>query len=204
MGQRPFPREASLRFIIQRIGEGATDAEIQEDLLMHGPSGKMSYNEYGVFGRVGIRTLRNIRQVYGVAKELGATQAKEQDLTLEKAKAQHLDQIQALVQKWSNSFDAGHRPVDVYVLPPRYVVEQDELFPYALDHCPSVNDTYQVLQNERKEYQIQTSEPKKSQSGRWKEAFVKIEGELRNALRMSLLNQEYTRHRCDLCPPVSR
>lgn len=199
MGKKPFPREDKLRFIIQRIGEGASDAEIQEDLLKYGPSGKVPSGQYGVFGDVGIRTLRNIRQVYEVTKELIRTQPKQQDLTLGKADAEHLDQIQALIQKWSNSFDVRHRSADAYVLPPRYGVEHDKLFPYVLDHCSSINDKYQALQSKKNEYQIQPSELKKSQSGQWRQAFIEAEGELRDALEISLLCHEYMTHKCDLC-----
>ena len=204
MGQKPFPREDKLQFIIKRIGEGASDAEIQEDLLKFGPSGRVPRGQRGIFGEVGIRTIRNIRQVYEVTKELIRTQTKEHDLTLGKADTEHLDQIQLLVQKWKNSFDTKHRPVDVYVLPPSYGVEQEKLFPYALDHCPSVNDEYQALLEKRSDYQAQASELKKSQSEQWRQTFIEMEGKLREALEMCLLSHEYSRHRCTLCSPGSR
>lgn len=204
MGQKPFPREDKLQFIIKRIGEGASDAEIQEDLLKFGPSGRVPRGQRGVFGEVGIRTIRNIRQVYEATKELTKTQTKERNLTLAKTDAEHLDEIQLLIQKWRNSFDTRHRPVDVYVLPPSYSVEQEKLFPYALDHCPSVNDEYQALLDKRSEYQAQLSELKKGQSAQWRQTFMKMGGNLRDALEMCLLSHEYSRHRCPLCSPSSR
>ena len=164
----------------------------------------MPSGQYGVFGDVGIRTLRNIRQVYEVTKELIRAQLKQQDLTLGKADAEHLDQIQSLIQKWSNSFDVRHRSADAYVLPPRYGVEHDKLFPYALVHCPSVNDEYQALLNKRSDYKIQSSELKKSQAGQWQQAFIEMEGKLRDTLEMCLLSHEYSRHRCALCSPSSK
>jgi hypothetical protein len=82
MGNQPFPREDKLRFIIQRISEGATDAEIQEDLLRHGPVGKVTAGQFGAFGEVGIRTIRNIRRVYEVTKELTQSQPRLPDLLL--------------------------------------------------------------------------------------------------------------------------
>lgn len=200
MGKQPFPREDKLRFIIQRISEGASDAQIEQDLLKYGPSGKVPFGQYGAFGEVGIRTLRNIRQVYQVAKELIKTQTEQLDLNIGKANDEHLAQIQALIQRWRNSFDARYRPVDVYVFPPRYGVEQDKLFPYVLDHCPSINTKYQALLTKKNEYQIQSSEPEKSQSGQWRQAFVEAEGKLRDALDTSLLSHEYMTHKCGLCP----
>lgn len=200
MGRQKFPREDKLRFIIQRIGEGASDAEIEEDLLKYGPSGEVPSGQFGAFGEVGIRTLRNIRQVYEVTKELIKTQTKQLDPYLRKASDEHLDQIRALVQRWRNSFDARYRPADAYVLPPRYGVEQDKLFPYVLGHCPSVNDKYQALLSKRNEYQIQSGELKKSQSEQWRQAFIEAEGKLRDALDTSLLSHEYLTHKCGLCP----
>ena len=116
----------------------------------------------------------------------------------------HLDEIQALIQKWRNSFDARHRSVNVYVLPPSYGVERETLFPYALDHCPSVNNEYQALLDKRSEYQAQLSELKKSQSERWRHIFIEIEGKLRYATEICLLSHEYSRHRCTLCSLDSR
>ena len=199
MGQKPFPREDKLQFIIKRIGEGASDAEIQEDLLEFGPSGRVPRGQHGVFGEVGIRTIRNIRQVYVVTKELTKTQTKGQDFAIRKANAEHLDAIQLLIQKWRSSFDTRYRPVDGYVLPPSYGFEQEKLFPYVLAHCPSVNDEYQTLMDKKREYQAQSSELKKIQSAKWRQTFIKIEGELKDALEMSLLSHEYSRHRCELC-----
>jgi hypothetical protein len=200
MGKQPFPREDKLRFIVQRIEEGATDAEIQEDLMENGPSGKVPRGEYGAFGEVGIRTLRNIRQVYEVTMGLTKSKIKQPDTTLNKANEEHLAQIQALIQKWSNSFETRYHPANMYVWPPHYGVEQDKLFPHVLDHCPSIKDKYQALQSKKNEYQIQSSELKKSQSGQWQQTFSEAERELRDALEMSLLSQEHIRHKCDLCP----
>ena len=201
MGQKPFPRENKLQFIIKRIDEGASDAEIQEDLLEFGPSGRVPRGQHGVFGEVGIRTIRNIRQVYVVTKELIKTQTKGQDLAIGKANAEHLDAIQLLIQKWRNSFDTRFRTVDVYVLPPSYSVEQEKLFPYALVHCPSANDEYQALLEKRSEYQAQASELRKSQSEQWRQTFIEMEGKLRDALEMCLLSYEYSRHKCTVCTP---
>lgn len=113
----------------------------------------------------------------------------------------HLDQIQVLIQKWRNSFDTRHRPINSYVLPPIYGVEQERLFPYALNHCPSVNNEYKALLKTRRKYQAQSSELKKSQSERWRQTFIKTESKLRDALGKCLLSHEYSRHRCCLCSP---
>jgi hypothetical protein len=204
MGRKPFPREDTLRFIVQKISEGASDAEIQEGLLEFGPSGRVPRGQHGVFGEVGIRTIHNIRQVYEVTGELISAQAKQQNFTFVNANVKHLEQVQAIIQKWNESLITRHRSADTYVLPPHYNVEQDKLFPYALAHCPSVNDNYQVLLSKSGEYQKQSNELNTSQLEQWKQVFAEMEDKLRDSLEMSLLSQEYIRHRCDLCPTASR
>jgi hypothetical protein len=165
MGKQPFPGEEKLRFIVRRIEKGASDAEIQENLMEYGPSGKVPQGQHGVFGEVGIRTIHNIRRVYEVTMELAKSKTKQPDTTLDKASEEHLAQIQAFVQKWSNSFETRYHLANVW--PPHYGFEQDKLFPYVLNHCPLIKDKYQALQGKRNEYQIQSSELKKSQSGQW-------------------------------------
>lgn len=200
MGQRPFPGEDELRFIVQRIEDGASDAEIQKDLMKYGPSGRVLPGQHGVYGEVGIRTIRNIRRVYEATTELTRSKIKQPDTILDKANVEHLAQIQTLIQKWSNSFETRYHPANMHVWPPHYGIEQDKLFPHVLDHCPSIKDKYQALRSKRSEYQTQSSKLKKSQSGQWQQTFFDAERELRDALELSLLSQEYIKHKCDLCP----
>jgi hypothetical protein len=69
MGQRPFPRQEKLKFIVKKILEGASEAEIQDALTQYGPDGYVK-GGYGVFGEVGSRTIANIKSVVVCAQEM--------------------------------------------------------------------------------------------------------------------------------------
>lgn len=96
MGQRSFPREDKLRFIIERINSGASDAEIQEDLVKYGPSGRVSPGQFGAFGEVGIRTIRNIRETYEISREVIRKNVLEQDTILKKLTMSILNRFEPL------------------------------------------------------------------------------------------------------------
>ncbi len=104
MGQKPFPREEKLIFIIRRLAEGATDSEIQDDLDSYGPEGKVPKGKYGVFLRVAPRTLNNIRAVYKATEEILTDRLRrESDPILEKAQHDHLGEISNLIGEWKGA-----------------------------------------------------------------------------------------------------
>ncbi len=199
MGQKPFPGEEKLRFIVERMDGGASDAEIQDDLATYGASGKVESGHYGVFGEVGSRTLHNIRRVHEITRAMVGQRANAPDSALAQARRDHLEDVRALRERWRRSFDAELRPAGTYRMPPGYSVEQDKLFSYVLAHCPSVNASYRVLLTKRDEYRGQPIESKQSLAEQWKQAFIGAEAGLREALDMSLLKHEHVAGTCDLC-----
>lgn len=79
------------------------------------------------------------------------------------------------------------------------MAEEDKLFPHVLKHCPSINSKYQILVAKRNEYRNQSVELKENKFEEWRQDFIKIERELKEALYMSLLKHEYLTNKCDLC-----
>jgi murein DD-endopeptidase MepM/ murein hydrolase activator NlpD len=148
---------------------------------------------------------RSIRQIQRYIEQVDKESARKStgdDLNqtaLSKAYDTHFAEVRSFIEHWKGVVEKRSSPFHV-AWPPHYGAEQDKFFPYVLDHCPSIKDKYQALQSKRNKYQIQSSELKKSQSGQWEQTFIEAEGELRDALEMSLLSQEYIRHKCDLCP----
>ena len=199
MGQKPFPGEEKLRFIVERMDGGASDAEIQDDLVTYGASGKVESGHYSVFGEVGSRTLHNIRRVHEITREMVGQRINAPDSALTQARRDHLEDIRALLDRWRRSFDAGLRPTGTYRWPPSYGVETESLFPYVLHHCPSVNGSYTALCNRRTEYHLQSSGRSESQSRQWQQTFIEAERKLKETLEISLLSYEYVTHKCGLC-----
>lgn len=145
------------------------------------------------------RSIRQIqRYVEQVDKEI-STESSLNQTALNKAHDKHLTEVRSYIEHWKGIVEKRSSSFHV-VWPPYYGVEQDKLFPYILDHCPLIKDKYQALRSSINEYQVQSSELKKSSSEQWQQIFIKAERQLRDALEMSLLSQEYIKHRCDLCP----
>ncbi len=143
MGQKPFPREEKLNFIIRRLSEGATGSEIQDDLDNYGPEGKVILGEHGAFLRVGPRTLDNIKAVYNTTEGILKDRLRrESDPALQKAQEEHLGEISRLINEWKAAIKPP-RIDEVYLhevsAPWAESCERNPLFKGMKEHLPFEN-----------------------------------------------------------------
>jgi len=151
------------------------------------------------------RSSRQIQRYISQINERMTTEslgnALDQIITI-KAHDEHLTEIRAFIERWKVLIENRDSPVRV-VWPPYYHgLEHDELFSHVLQHCPSINVKYQALKSVRDRYESEKKSASKVRNRR--KTFTEAERQLRSAIEISLLSHEYSRHRCDLCPPISR
>jgi len=102
MGLKSFPDEEKLRFIIGMLIKGKSDRYIQ-DMLSKTVPYESPPGEKFIYGKIGDRTLYNIRSVYRVSKELlGPLFERVNDPSVQKAKDEHLTEMGSLIECWRN------------------------------------------------------------------------------------------------------
>jgi len=103
MGQKAFPDDKKLQFIIAQLIDNRSDNEIQEALESNGPAGEIPRGKHGAFGAVGSRTLLHIRSIFYITKVLLEPRfVLLNDPSIRKAKVEHLDEIRRLIEYWRN------------------------------------------------------------------------------------------------------
>jgi excisionase family DNA binding protein len=81
----------------------------------------------------------------------------------ESSKQEHLDEIRSMLHDWRNDLQSD---LDSSSLERFYFrVENEKLFPYMLQHCPSLHELYQVVKFAREEYELWLREEHKLQVG---------------------------------------
>jgi hypothetical protein len=178
-------------------------AEDKKAIFWYYQAGLKNYKESdGILDELSQRYNRSPRQIQRyieqVAKEI-STESSLNQTTLNKAYDEHFAEVRSFIEHWKGIVEKRSSSFHV-VWPPHYGFEQDKLFIYVLDHCPSIKDQYQALLGIRNEYQTKSDELNRNSSEQWQRTFVEAERKLRDTLEMSLLSQEYIRYRCDLCP----
>lgn len=94
----------------------------------------------------------------------------EQNSLIIEAQKKHLDEIESLLTSWQSEIEFAQLvgayeieyKVEEYSQPVIFVPPREEkknpLFPYALQHCPFVNEEYQVLKAQRDQYNSKIEE----------------------------------------------